>query len=238
MQGGGDGRLRDRASVDYAALCQRVSRGRETKGKTVSIRTFGKEAAVVGLGIPPQEPAVAKVVIALNQHDAVAAGQAELVGRAGLEFVCITVSTWARAWCSSSTYARQATVRPGGCRRFATWKPFWKVERGQQAVRGGSRQEAQGSPWDVVNVEHYAARGKDGASAARDVAAVGGWLLGGAARRQRGAGSRWVGDCLRALTGASAVLWRCRGRLVWASWRLCLGRQRGIWAGRGGRGWC
>lgn len=30
-----------------------------------------------------------------------------------------------------------------------------------------------------MNVEHDAARGKDGASAARDVAAVGGWLLGG-----------------------------------------------------------
>jgi hypothetical protein len=49
------------------------------------------------------------------------------------------------------------------------------------------------------------------------------WGEGAAARRQRGAGSRW-GDCLRALTGALAVLWRSCGRRGWDSWRLCLGR--------------
>jgi hypothetical protein len=49
--------------------------------------TFGKQAAVARLGIPAQKPAVAKVVVALDQLHAVAAGQRELVGAPRLELV-------------------------------------------------------------------------------------------------------------------------------------------------------
>ena len=138
--------------------------GQETQRKVVSERTFRKKTAVVGLGISPQEPAVAKVVVAFDQHDAVAAGQAELVGRAGLELVYIMISTWTRSqWKSSNgngnggsnssssssdsdsesnsrnTYARRATGRPGGRRRYATWRPFGMEKGGQRAIKIGEQ---------------------------------------------------------------------------------------------------
>lgn len=49
--------------------------------------TFGKEATVARLCVPPQEPAVAEVVVTLNELDAVATGETELVGAPGLEFI-------------------------------------------------------------------------------------------------------------------------------------------------------
>ena len=131
--------------------------GQETRKEVVSERTFREKTTVVGLGISPQEPAVAKVVVAFDQHDAVAAGQAELIGRAGLELVCIMISTWTRSqWKRSNgngnggsnsssdsdsnsrnTYARRATGRPGGRRRYATWRPFGMEKGGQQAIKIG-----------------------------------------------------------------------------------------------------
>jgi hypothetical protein len=53
-------------------------------------RTFGEEAIVARLGVLAQEPAIAKVVVALDQLDAVPAPQTELVGAAGQELVCGT----------------------------------------------------------------------------------------------------------------------------------------------------
>lgn len=50
--------------------------------------TFGKQAIVARLGVLPQKPAVAKVVVALNQLDAVSPPQTELVGAAGKELIC------------------------------------------------------------------------------------------------------------------------------------------------------
>lgn len=50
--------------------------------------TFWEQAVVAGFRVLAQEPAVAEVVVALDQLDAVAAGQAELVGAPRLEFIC------------------------------------------------------------------------------------------------------------------------------------------------------
>lgn len=50
--------------------------------------TFGKKAAVAGFSVPPQEPAVAEIVIALDQFDAVTTCEGELIGAASLELVC------------------------------------------------------------------------------------------------------------------------------------------------------
>lgn len=54
--------------------------------------TFREEASVARLGVLAQIPAIAKVVVALDQLYAVAAGETELVGAAGLEFVCARTS--------------------------------------------------------------------------------------------------------------------------------------------------
>jgi hypothetical protein len=51
-------------------------------------RTLGKEAVVARLGVLAQKPAIAKVVVALDQLDAVPAAQTQLVGAAGQELVC------------------------------------------------------------------------------------------------------------------------------------------------------
>jgi hypothetical protein len=56
--------------------------------------TFREEASVARLGVLAQVPAIAKVVVALNQLDAVAAGETELVGAPGLKFVCARKSVW------------------------------------------------------------------------------------------------------------------------------------------------
>lgn len=49
--------------------------------------TFWEQAAVAGLGIPAQEPAVAKVVVALDQLNPVATAKAQLVGAPGDELM-------------------------------------------------------------------------------------------------------------------------------------------------------
>jgi hypothetical protein len=62
-------------------------------------RTLGKEAVVARLGVLAQEPAIAKVVVALDELDAVSAPQTQLVGAAGQELVCSARQWWARgAW--------------------------------------------------------------------------------------------------------------------------------------------
>jgi len=103
MQGGIDGRLGRNAGVDWkrriSTLCIEATAGTTMPQGLLVARdsiavdhnqnhTFGEQAAVARLGIPPQEPAVAKVVVALDQLHAVAAGQRELVGAARLELVC------------------------------------------------------------------------------------------------------------------------------------------------------
>jgi hypothetical protein len=50
--------------------------------------TFREQAGVARLGVLAQVPAIAKVVVALDELDAVAAGETELIGAPGLEFVC------------------------------------------------------------------------------------------------------------------------------------------------------
>jgi hypothetical protein len=56
------------------------------------MHTFWEQARVAGLCVLPQKPAIAKVVVALNELDAVAAGKSELVGGARQEFVCKATS--------------------------------------------------------------------------------------------------------------------------------------------------
>jgi hypothetical protein len=65
------------------------------------IRTLGKEAIVASLGVLAQEPAIAKVVVALNQLDAVPAPETELVGTPRQKLVC-----------SSKSVFPQLTTRP------------------------------------------------------------------------------------------------------------------------------
>jgi hypothetical protein len=55
-------------------------------------RTFRKEPAVAALRVPSQKPAIAKVVVALDQLNTVSTCQTELVGTPGLEFICTHVS--------------------------------------------------------------------------------------------------------------------------------------------------
>lgn len=55
-------------------------------------RTFGKQAVLPALCVLAQEPAIAKVVVALDQLNAVPAPQAKLVGAAGEELICGSVS--------------------------------------------------------------------------------------------------------------------------------------------------
>lgn len=51
------------------------------------MHTFWKESIVAALRVLSQEPAIAKVVVALNQLNAVASSQAKLVGTARNELV-------------------------------------------------------------------------------------------------------------------------------------------------------
>jgi hypothetical protein len=71
-------------------------------------RTFGEEAIVARLGVLAQEPAIAKVVVALDQLDAVPAPQTELVGAAGQELVCGT-SAVLHGGCITGTLVRTTT---------------------------------------------------------------------------------------------------------------------------------
>ena len=58
----------------------------------VGSHTFREQAVLPALGVLPQKPAVAKVIVALDQLNAVASPQAQLVGAAGGELVCAGVS--------------------------------------------------------------------------------------------------------------------------------------------------
>ena len=58
----------------------------------VRSHTFREQAVLPALGVLPQKPAVAKVIVALDQLNAVAPPQTQLVGAAGGELVCAGVS--------------------------------------------------------------------------------------------------------------------------------------------------
>jgi hypothetical protein len=64
--------------------------------KTVDEPTFRKQAVLSRLGVLAQEPAVAKVVVALDKLDAVSSPQAQLVGTPGEKLVCKCVSAAGR----------------------------------------------------------------------------------------------------------------------------------------------
>lgn len=51
-------------------------------------RTFGKQAIFARFSVLAQEPAIAKIIIAFNEFNAVSAPEAQLVGAAGNELVC------------------------------------------------------------------------------------------------------------------------------------------------------
>ena len=55
-------------------------------------RTFWEQAIFASFSVLAQEPAIAKVVVALNELDAVSAPETQLVGAAGDKLVCGAMS--------------------------------------------------------------------------------------------------------------------------------------------------
>jgi hypothetical protein len=52
------------------------------------MHTFGEQAILASLGVLPQEPAIAEVVITLNELNAIPASQAKLVRTSSYKLVC------------------------------------------------------------------------------------------------------------------------------------------------------
>lgn len=50
--------------------------------------TFREEARLVIDRVPTEEPSISKLVVSLNQYDAVALGEAQLVGAPRNEVIC------------------------------------------------------------------------------------------------------------------------------------------------------
>jgi hypothetical protein len=127
-------------------------------------RAFWKEAIVASLGVLAQEPAIAKVVIALDQLNAIPAPQAELVGTAGQELVCGCVLA-ERASClrhMAGSYGRRRGYRRVYNSRCAMaaclqWGTGGGTGRLQQRLRGamGARLYRQQSPRHKAVVVHF-----------------------------------------------------------------------------------
>lgn len=111
------------------------------------VHTLGKEAIFARLRVLAQEPAVAKVVVALNQLDAVAAPQAQLVRAPGQKLVCSFTSTLDPYYAKHSTGRRckaagvrgnniRTTTRVSPGRQLSVWERWaMLVKCGQDLCR-------------------------------------------------------------------------------------------------------
>lgn len=90
-------------------------------------RTFGKQAIFARFSVLAQEPAIAKVIVAFNELNAVSAPEAQLVGAAGDELVCggVLAGMKGEAWALQVTYARRQECRRGGSPRCGSVGPWW-----------------------------------------------------------------------------------------------------------------
>lgn len=70
--------------------------------RLLHVLTFGEEACEPVAQVSAEEPAIAKVVVSFDELDAIALGQAQLVGTAGDEVVCTRTQRQSQQACSSS----------------------------------------------------------------------------------------------------------------------------------------
>jgi hypothetical protein len=129
-------------------------------------RTFWEEAIVPRLGVFPQEPAIAKVIVSLDKLDAVPAPQTKLVRTPGQELVCSGMSVKREGLnCHMRVLRTTTSVSPGlhcsvwvcdRCMFAATAEASWagavdgRVEVGQQLLgqselKSASVTQAEGS---------------------------------------------------------------------------------------------
>jgi hypothetical protein len=98
------------------------------------LRTLGEEAILPGLGVLAQKPAISKVIVTLDQLNAVPASQTKLVGTAGQELVCSSVSAVGSPHGNRSSHLRTTTrVSPGRqcsvcCAMVANGPGGWQEE--------------------------------------------------------------------------------------------------------------
>lgn len=108
-------------------------------------RTFWEQAIFAGFSVLAQEPAVSKVVVALNELDAVAAPETQLVGAAGDKLVygvmsvggssmsgCARRQTHSTRHEGAETYGLRRVCRRGGSPRCESAGPW----SGQVSRRG------------------------------------------------------------------------------------------------------
>jgi hypothetical protein len=77
---------------ELETYCPRPVAPAPRKCRVVRRRTFWKKAIVPRLGVFPQEPAIAEVIVSLDKLDAVPAPQTKLVRTPGQELVCSGMS--------------------------------------------------------------------------------------------------------------------------------------------------
>ena len=74
-----------------------VRQGKGRRDRQRAGRTFWEQTTVAVNHVFAQEPSIAKLVVPLNQFDAVTLGQGQLVGASGSEVIC--------KWCASDKLA-------------------------------------------------------------------------------------------------------------------------------------
>jgi hypothetical protein len=100
-----------------------------------------------------EKPAISEFIVALNQLDAVAFCQAQLVGAAGYEIICMTTTSvsatifpglWNGA--KGTTYGSRAKYRPG--QAWSSWGWPWSPSKQQlnrwALMSGENRNDGQG----------------------------------------------------------------------------------------------
>jgi hypothetical protein len=143
----------------------------------VGERTFWEQSIVAVLCIASQEPPVAEIVVALNELDAVAASEAQLVWTPRLEFVCraVSVAGWHlpfNAACGLRQRGRGAASLTHDDENVARTSPVGGISGGhggsssrdaEGAGQGGRRERAVGVAGDyhlrsTLNVHHAVGR--------------------------------------------------------------------------------
>ena len=192
-------------------------------------RTFWEQSIVAVLCIASQEPPVAEIVVALNELDAVAASEAQLVWTPRLEFVCraVSVAGWhlpfqCRLWSEAAraesgiTYARRRECRPDEPRRWDSWRP-WRQQQ-QRRGGGGGQRENSGCCWRLppaLDIKCSSCSREVGAAAAQTWRCQ--WCRGRSGRVQQQRHKRQLssgaGERGAAVKGACRSRWWCWQRV-------------------------
>lgn len=114
------------AMTSFPATSQRLALGRSCPGRASVSRTFREEPVVPALCVLAQEPAIAEVVVALDELNAISPPQTKLVRAPGNELICSRLSVLRSQ--------RTSLAAVGAVKLRCTWEGVGRLTHDYQQV--------------------------------------------------------------------------------------------------------